>query len=179
MGFSSNYIKIWKNDHENFVGFFNLSSDLGKYLSCCYGPQGHFSYSLYMLHMHVTLLQHLCIIYSSWNISILLVSSTWNQCAMIPVMYSFLSDFFLVIISSNNLMRPWSEKICSVLLPAVHRETSRMFLNLSLPEPDVRLMGCQESPAGRTATTVQLTIFRHCYPEAITASQSLVRWWKD
>lgn len=45
-----------------------------------------------------------------------------------------------------------------------------MFFRLSLPEPHVRLMGCQESPAGRTAMTVQLTIFRHCNPEAITAS---------
>jgi len=54
-----------------------------------------------------------------------------------------------------------------------------MFLNLSLPEPHARLMGYQESPAGRTATTVQHTIFRHYYPEAITVSQSLVKLWKD
>ena len=162
MGFGSNSPKIQKDDHESFTCFFNLSSVLGKYLNCQDALLDHFSYSLNKLYMCVTLLQHLCTIYSSWNISILLVSSTWNQCPMIHVMHSVFKWFgVFFIISSNNLRRPWSEKISSVL-PTVYRETSRMFLNISLPGPHVTLMVCQESPAGRTAMTVQLTIFRHC-----------------
>lgn len=42
MGFSSNCIKILKNNHENFMGLFNLSS----VLKCQDGLLGHFSYSL-------------------------------------------------------------------------------------------------------------------------------------
>jgi len=80
---------------------------------------------------------------------------------MIHVMYYFLNDFFFFnVISSNNLKRPRLEKICSVLFPAVYRESSRLFLNLSLPEYHVRLMGCQKSPAGRTAMAVLLSVFR-------------------
>lgn len=88
---------VHQNDHENFMGFFNQSQlRPWEIPELPLWPLGHFSYSVNMLYMHITLLQHLCIIYSSRIISILLVSSTWNQCAMISVMYSiFYMIFFL------------------------------------------------------------------------------------